>query len=288
LPRRERTRRAAPLVLLLLALAACHRFDPGKPHVVLVYRTKADAVTPAMVVLRRRLDAMQVPSLVEGQGETITVKVDGRVDLPHLQHVLGLRALLELVLVDESPEVIGALVAEPLPAGVREERADLGGNTVIELVADTPEPLRVLAARLPPRWRWGVQSTGSEDHPRYWGMALAIAAVLTNRDIADARVEVDELGLPAVAATLTKDGARALEQASADSVGRRLAIVLDGAVKSAPVIRNRIGGGRLRISVGMGDPRRLSVEAEQLASILRVGALPAPLELVEVIRRGGG
>ena len=75
---------------------------------------------------------------------------------------------------------------------------------------------------------------------------------------------------------LNARGARLFEQVTAANVKRRLAIVLDNRVYSAPVIQERIGGGRASIT-GSFDIK----EARDLAIILRAGALPAPVEIAE-------
>jgi len=81
---------------------------------------------------------------------------------------------------------------------------------------------------------------------------------------------------PYVALELNPRGAKLFEDLTGRSVGRRLAIVLDNTVYSAPVIRERIGGGRASIT-GNFDIK----EARDLAIVLRAGALPAPVTIAE-------
>src|SRR6185436_20036766 len=76
-------------------------------------------------------------------------------------------------------------------------------------------------------------------------------------------------------------GAAAFDRVTGESVGQRLAIVLDSIVHSAPVIQNRIGGGRGQITLGRGDSDALMKEAKDLAIVLRAGALPAQLDFLE-------
>lgn len=75
---------------------------------------------------------------------------------------------------------------------------------------------------------------------------------------------------------LTTEGARTFRNITQENVGRQLAIVLDNVVYSAPVIRERISGGSASISGSFS-----AEEANQLAIVLRAGALPAPLEVLE-------
>jgi preprotein translocase subunit SecD len=101
--------------------------------------------------------------------------------------------------------------------------------------------------------------------------------LMTGAAVADARVRPGtQLEGPYVELILSGRGALEFEQITTDNVGRNLAIVLDGKVFSAPVIREKIGGGRASIS-GNFDVK----EARDLAIVLRAGALPAPLELLE-------
>lgn len=100
--------------------------------------------------------------------------------------------------------------------------------------------------------------------------------ILDGDRLTDARVAYDENHQPVVSFTLDSQGAKIFGDFSGANIGKRMAIVLDGKVYSAPVIRQRIGGGSGQISGGF------SVEqASDLAITLRSGALPAPLEVLE-------
>ncbi|MEK7766742.1 MAG: protein translocase subunit SecD, partial [bacterium] len=93
--------------------------------------------------------------------------------------------------------------------------------------------------------------------------------------LASAWMRPGELGTPVVSFEMTPKGGRDFAELTGRHVGRRLAIVLDGKVYSAPVIRSRIGGGS-----GVIEGRFTSDEAHNLALILRAGALPAPVKIV--------
>src|SRR5581483_10456136 len=102
--------------------------------------------------------------------------------------------------------------------------------------------------------------------------------VLMSGDVvADARVRPGApLEGPYVELVLSDRGARIFEQITGDNVGRNLAIVLDGKVASAPVIREKIAGGNASIT-GNFDIK----EARDLAIVLRAGELPAPIKIIE-------
>jgi preprotein translocase subunit SecD len=96
-------------------------------------------------------------------------------------------------------------------------------------------------------------------------------AVVTGRDLKTARASVDENNQPDIAFSLTPQGAEKFARETGRNVGRRLAIILDGSVYSAPVIQ-----GQIR-SEGRITGRFSSQEADELAKILKAGALPATL-----------
>jgi len=102
-------------------------------------------------------------------------------------------------------------------------------------------------------------------------------ASLTGETLVDARVSFEsQFGSPYVSLKFNAQGARIFSQVTGENVGKRLAIVLDGNVHSAPVIREKIPSGEAQIS------GRFSMdEANDLAIILRAGALPAPIVIEE-------
>jgi preprotein translocase subunit SecD len=101
--------------------------------------------------------------------------------------------------------------------------------------------------------------------------------LMSGSAVADARMRpATQLEGPYVELILSDAGARQFEAITAENVGRNLAIVLDGKVFSAPVIREKIGGGRASIT-GSFDLK----EARDLAIVLRAGALPAPIRIIE-------
>ncbi len=98
---------------------------------------------------------------------------------------------------------------------------------------------------------------------------------LTGEGLANAHVDYGQFGSPEVSFTLTPEGAKAFSQLTRSNIGRRLAIVLDGKVKSAPVIQSEIS------DQGQITGRFTQQEALDLALVLRSGALPAPLVIEE-------
>jgi preprotein translocase subunit SecD len=103
-------------------------------------------------------------------------------------------------------------------------------------------------------------------------------AGLTGEYLASADQTWDQqTGRPELSYEMDRQGAVLNERLTGDNVGRKMAIVLDDTIKSAPVIESRIGArGRITLG-GFGDPFALQQEAKDLVAVLRSGALPAPL-----------
>ncbi len=100
---------------------------------------------------------------------------------------------------------------------------------------------------------------------------------LTGKYITDARVSIDQRnGSPYVSLSFNNQGARIFERVTGENVNKRLAIVLDGNVYSAPNINEKISGGNAQIT-----GRFTMDEAKDLAIALRAGSLPAPVKFLE-------
>jgi preprotein translocase subunit SecD len=199
------------------------------------------AVDQSLETIRNRIDQFGVsePTIVRQGQQDILVQLPGVQDPERAKSILGKTALLEFKLVDET------------------------GN-VEQAVRNGPPPGRQLL--------YGV-GPGGEKIP----YLLEARTLMTGEYIADARVRpATQMEGPYVELILNSKGARIFEDITAANVKRRLAIVLDNSVYSAPVIQERIGGGRASIT-GNFDIK----EARDLAIVLRAGALPAPVEIVE-------
>ncbi len=113
-------------------------------------------------------------------------------------------------------------------------------------------------------------------------LLLEKQVLMTGEMVKDARVRVGgNFNQPYVSLDLTGRGTAVFGEITAENVGRRLAVVLDGVVRSAPVIQEKIMGGKAQIT---GD--FTYEEASDLAIILRVGALPAPVSIIQNLTVG--
>jgi preprotein translocase subunit SecD len=102
-------------------------------------------------------------------------------------------------------------------------------------------------------------------------------AGVTGEYLANAEVGFSEMGTPEVLFTMNRRGGDLMGKLTGENVGRRMAIVLDEKITSAPVIQSQINE-RGRITLGaFSDPGQLHNEAKDLVAVLRSGSLPAPL-----------
>jgi preprotein translocase subunit SecD len=202
---------------------------------------RSSAMDQALETIRNRIDQLGVRETTvarEGSNE-ILVQLPGIQDPERAKELIGKTAVLEFKLVDDSHSVEDALKNGPPPGDqILYGPADQGG-----------------------RQPYLVQSQTE----------------MTGDVVTDARVRPGtRLEGPYVAVDLDGRGARIFDSLTADNVGRRLAIILDNTVYSAPVIKERIAGGHVQITGQFSLD-----EAHDLAIVLRSGALPAPVEIVE-------
>jgi preprotein translocase subunit SecD len=123
--------------------------------------------------------------------------------------------------------------------------------------------------------RWGVDSIGAQYRTLY---VLDEHPITTGTYILDARPAQDPMNGTIVNFKLTNEGGRKFRQETARHLQDYMAIVLDDRVVTAPIINSAIGSDGM-IQLGQG---RNITEAQDLALVLRAGALPVPLRVVEI------
>jgi len=209
-----------------------------------VLRTKDLAVAQAVETIRNRLDqfGLAEPTVIR-QGDTdIVVELPGiktQADEKAARELISKPANLELMAVDEER-------ADQVYSMSKAQAAQYG-DIILE---DSRNPeIKYLVKEIP---------------------------ILNGSQVIDAKVAFDQSNQAIINFTLNSSGSRIFGEFTGKNVGKRLAIVLDGRVYSAPNIRERIGGGSGQISGGF-----TTVEAGNVAIALRSGALPASVELLE-------
>lgn len=228
-------------------------------------RIKTSAIDQALETIRNRIDEFGVTEpLIQRLGRNqIVIQLPGVQDPQRAKDLIQKTALLEFKMLYESS------VALDLPTQVergQEEqvRRDFEGKL--------PEEAEILFERV----------TEALDGSTYSIPYLVTKeAVLIGDLLQDARVTIGDFNEPAVSVTFDSKGAREFDRVTAANVGKRMAIVLDGKVYSAPTINERISGGRAVISGSF-----TTNEANDLAVVLRAGALPAPLKTLQDLTVG--
>lgn len=221
----------------------------------------SEALDRAIEIIRNRVDQFGVSEpFIAKQGEKwIVVQLPGVKEPQRAIELIGKTALLEFRLVEES----GAFEKLAAHAGEQELRLDE--------IYDENRNLKEGFAELMP--------AGYELLPFKGEGYLLVTATpqITGAYLEDARMQIGgEYGMPYVAMNFDKAGARIFASLTGANIDKRLAIVLDGVVQSAPVIRSRIPDGNAII-----EGNFTAADASGLAIVLRAGALPAPVRIIE-------
>ena len=210
-------------------------------------RLRDDAVRQGLETIRNRVDQFGVaePTITRQGSDRILIQLPGIQDPARAKELIGKTALLEFKLLDER-----ASVEEALKGNVPEGDEVLYGRRV-------------------------DKETKTERKIPY---VVQKRALLTGAELTSATVAADpnSPGNWQVSIEFTATGTRIFGEVTEQSVGRHLAIILDGNVYSAPRINERIPGGRAVIT-----GQFTADEARDLAIVLRAGALPAPVTILE-------
>ena len=209
-------------------------------------RLREEAVVQARQTIERRVNELGVtePSIAQQGADQILVQLPGVSDVDRAKQVIG------------SPGMIELKLDEPGAAASREDLLRSSGGVL-------PASMEILTGP-------GDAATGG---PAYY--LLRRVAAVTGQDLRSARVQLDENNMPAVGFTLNSSGAASFARVTGENIGRFLAIVLDKTVQSAPRINGRIAAD-CQIAGGFTQE-----EAQDLALILRSGALPATLTYLQ-------
>lgn len=234
-----------------------------------------NAVEQSLEIIRNRIDQFGVaePVIVRQGKDEIVVQLPGVKDPGRAMSLIGQTAQLEFKLVDDSAAVnLDTLISQTVAAGQWQP----GGNR--------KELNLALQSRLPA----GTEIYFHRDVDKQTGretkypILLKSQTLMTGEMVKDAQVRVGgNFNEPYVSLDLTGRGGKVFGQITEKNVGKRLAIVLDDVVRSSPVIREKILGGSAQISGGFSY-----TEATDLAIILRVGALPAPVDIIQNLTVG--
>ncbi len=209
-------------------------------------RIQEFAIKQNMTTLHNRINELGVAEpVIQQQGaDRIVVQLPGVQDTAKAKDILGRTATLEVRMVDD----------------------ENSANATVLAAAEQGQP--------PAATEYYIERGGR-------GLLVKKQVVLTGERLTDAQAGFDsQTQEPAVHLTLDSAGARIFKDVTRENVGKRMAILLiekgKGEVVTAPVIRSEIGGGRVQIS-----GRMTTVEANDVALLLRAGSLAAPMDIIE-------
>ena len=229
-----------------------------------------DSIDRLLVVLRSRIDQYGiVEPIIQREGEDrVAIGLPGVEDPEAALDLIGRTAVLQFrQVLGESPRV----PLEPIrsnydsdeqfkAAQERWQRAKdevgLYIEQMKEAVKDNPE----------------MTVANSEEGGAY----LLGKQYVSGGDLTKAETTFDQFGKAAVSLTFNAEGAKLFDEATAANINKQIAIVLDGTVISAPVVQQRISGGEAQITGSF-----TTEEANRLAIMLRAGALPVSVEILE-------
>jgi len=206
---------------------------------------KKMATAQALETIRNRIDEFGVSEPdIRIQGDNrILIQLPGIKDPKRAKDLIGKTAQLTFQLVDDDADVDAAINGTP-PIGdeiLYQNKYNQGSGTPVKI------PFLIKKR------------------------VLLDGSLLTN-----ARVEFDQFQQPQVGIEFNRKGARIFDRITGENIHKRLAIVLDHSVYSAPTIQDRIAGGKAVITGSF-----TLNEAKDLAIALRAGSLPAPVEIIE-------
>jgi preprotein translocase subunit SecD len=228
---------------------------------------KDNAADQALETIRNRIDQFGVsePTILRQGENEIVVQLPGVKDPRRAVDIIGRTAQLEFKLVhDEAP------VAAELPQSILPDEEE---NLLRKFAERIPEGDEILFEK-----KVNTETGAVRKIP----LLLKKQAALTGDLLSEARVNIDtRFNEPYVSITFNAAGAKIFEEVTGANVKKRLAIILDNTVYSAPVIQERISGGNAQITGSFSTE-----EAKDLSIVLRSGALPAPLKLLQNVTVG--
>ena len=233
-----------------------------------IKRIKDSAINQALETIRNRIDQFGVAEpLIQRQGlKQVVVQLPGIKDAKLAKDLIKQTALLEFKLLDDDNQAKLDLPGRIQKGKEREEAL------LKQAEGKIPEGDQILFERIV-----------EKDSGQEWLAPYLVKkrVMLAGDVLSDARVSIGQFNEPYVSVTFDAKGAREFDRITGENVKKRMAIVLDNNIYSAPVIQERISGGRAQITGTFSMD-----EANNLAIVLRAGALPAPLKIIQDLTVG--
>lgn len=236
------------------------------------------ALSKSIEVIRNRIDEFGVtePEIVSQGSDRVVVQLPGVKDIDRAKELIGKTAKLEFKFVNDEipPMALSDWMEKVKTSGIEFKKGERFSNYVASvnefLKNDVPKGYEIAFAK--------TTNRNTNEITNLEPYLIEAATSLTGEELQEASVRIDqEQNRPYVALDFKASGARIFEEITGKNIGKRLAIVLDGNVFSAPVIQGKIAGGSAQITLGTGDYTTVMAEARDLALVLRAGALPVEL-----------
>lgn len=259
-------------------------------------RLRSDAVDQTIKTITNRIDKMHVtePSITKRGDSQIQIQLPGYSNPEEAKSLLGRTAQLEFLMCDDESEVLVSLT--DLPEGVtpqsesyRRDNGSAGRDMYLIFAEDKKDIVRAyLNGKVPPgrTVKFG-RMRGDDDNAVMRTYLLVDEVNLTGDDLVDARIYSSQSDMMnpesgvGVSMEFSPSGGAIFADLTTKNVGKRMAIVLEDTVDSAPYIKGPITGGSASITMGRGTYDQRIKDAQDLALVLKSGALPAPVSFRE-------
>jgi SecD/SecF fusion protein len=240
-----------------------------------VQRIQENSVAQSLEVIRNRIDQFGVtePVILRQGKDEIVVQLPGIKDTTRAMELIGRTAQLEFKFVDSAADVdLSSLIDEEVRSGRLKKNFS------------HRELNRALKEKVPLDDEIYIQRKVDREAGTVAVVPILLKkkTIMTGEALKTAHVEISgRFSEPHVSLTFNDRGASVFDRITQTHVGKQLAIILDDVVQSAPVIRERIPGGKAQITGSF-----TMEEASDLAIVLRAGALPAPVDIVQNLTVG--
>lgn len=232
-----------------------------------VSKIKDLAADQALETIRNRIDQFGVsePTIHRQAANELVVQLPGVKDAKRAIDLVGKTAILEFKLLDEENAV-----AAQLPVSIDEGEEE---KLIAQHADKIPKDDEILFGRVTDK---------DSGYVKKMVYLIKKQTLMTGDSLTEARVNIDQrYNEPYVGIRFDSTGAKLFEQITGNNVNKRLAIILDNNVHSAPNIKDKISGGDAMISGTFTMD-----EAKDLAIVLRSGSLPAPLKMLQNVTVG--
>lgn len=246
---------------------------------------KQKVVAQSIETIRNRIDEFGVaePSISQQGDNRILVQLPGKADAEQAKKLINTTAKLDFMIVDDTVNY------GELQKWIKD--AETAGNFTMATLKYSDYVNKIneaLRSKLPEK---SALYFGKAENARTLDAGsvpyvLKADTGLGGTDLDDATISFGQFGDPQVALRFNTVGAGKFADITGNNINKRMAIILDRIVKSAPNIQTRIGDGNAVITLGQRNHQDSLDEAKMISTALRAGSLPAALEQLEERRVG--